>query len=274
MAGANKGGRGANDPGRRPTKAERRDEARREREQIQRQMARRRRNRSIGLVLIVVAVVVVVVAVFVTSGGGGGSGIVSAADLLKQAPAAEKSAGCTAVQTTANYQNAPGADPAIDHEHIGTAGGVQTPPQLSSYTSTPPASGPHDPTPLPAGIYGTPPSVYSAIHSLEHGAAIIWYAAGTSGSELDKLKAFYGQSSSSVNVGQDRIIIAPYDYPDQGSAGQLPNGVQMALVSWHRLETCSTVSLAAAFDFTSQYEIPVYDHRPQKGVAREPGVAL
>ena len=92
-------------------------------------MARRRRNRSVGLVLIVVAVATVVVAVFVTSGGG--SGITSAADLLKQAPAAEKSAGCTSVQTTANYQNAPGADPAIDHAHIGSTGGVPTAPPVS-----------------------------------------------------------------------------------------------------------------------------------------------
>ena len=273
MAGTNKGGRGGNDPGRRPTKAERREDARRQREQIQRQMARRRRNRSVGLVFIVVAVAAVVVAVFVTAGGGGGSATTSAADLLKQAPAAEKSAGCTTVQTTPNYQNAPGADPDIDHAHIGVSGGIQTAPPLSSYATTPPASGPHNPIPLPAGIYGSPPSVYASIHSLEHGGVIVWYAPDVTGTQLDQLKAFFGQSSS-VDVGQDRVIVAPYDYPDQGAAGQLPTGVQMALVSWHRLETCSNVNLAAAFDFTSQYEVPVYDHRPSKGVPREPGLPL
>jgi hypothetical protein len=272
LSSTGKGGRGSTNPGRRPTKAERREEARLQREQIQRQMARRRRNRSIGLVLVAVAVATVVVAIFVTSGGG--AAVPSAADLLKQAPGAEKAAGCISVQTTPNYQNAPGSDPTIDHVHIGSSGGIQTAPPLSSYPTTPPASGPHDPTPLPPGIYPTPPSVYSAMHSLEHGAAIIWYAPGANRNELDTLEAFFRQSSASVNVGQDRVIVAPYDYPSQGSSGQLPTSVQMALVAWHRLETCSSVSLAAAFDFTSQYEVPVYDHRVSKGVPREPGLPL
>ena len=43
------------------------------------------------------------------------------------------------------------------------------------------------------------------------------------------------------------MIIAPYSYPDQGTAGQLPDGVQMALVAWHRMQTCSSVSLPVAF---------------------------
>ena len=231
-------------------------------------MARRRRNRTIGLVLVVVAVVTMVVAVFLTAGG---SGIPSASDLLKEAPAAQKTAGCDTVQSTPNYQNAPGKDPAIDHEHIGSAPDVATSPPLSTYPTTPPASGPHDPTPLTAGIYSSPPDVYSSIHALEHGGAIIWYPPGTSGEQLDQLLAFYGQTRKEANVGQDRVIIAPYSYPDQGTAGQLSSGAQMALVAWHRLQICSNVNLAVAFDFTSQYEYPVLDGRTYKGVAREPG---
>jgi len=231
-------------------------------------MSRRRRNRRIGLVLVAVAIVTAVIAVFLTSGS---SGIPSASDLLKQAPAAQKEAGCDAVLSTPNYQNAKGSDPAIDHAHIGSTAQLTTPPPLSTYPTTPPASGPHDPTPLTAGIYSSPPDVYSSIHSLEHGGVIIWYAPGTTGEQLDQLLAFYGQTRKEANVGQDRVIIAPYSYPDQGTAGQLPPGVQMALVSWHRLQTCSNVNLAVAFDFTSQYQNPVWDGRTYKGVAREPG---
>src|SRR5438046_5991214 len=62
VAGRNRGGSG--NEGRRPTKAERREDARRQREEIQRRMARRRRNRSLSLVLVVVAIAVAVVAVF------------------------------------------------------------------------------------------------------------------------------------------------------------------------------------------------------------------
>jgi hypothetical protein len=269
VAGGNQGGRGSSDQGRRPTKAERREEARLKREEIQRKMAGRRRNRTIGLVLVVVALVVTVVAVFLTSGGDA-AGIPSPETVLSQAPAAKDAAGCDAIQETPNYENAPGNDPPMDHAHIGSIPGVASPPALSTYATIPPASGPHDPTPLPAGIYDSPPPVYRTIHSLEHGAVIIWYAPGTTGSALDDLLAFYGQPQSDADVGQAKIIIAPYDYPDQGDAGQLPKGVQMALVAWHRLQTCASVSLPVAFDLSSQYEVPGYAGRTYKGVAREP----
>jgi uncharacterized protein DUF3105 len=273
VAGSNEGGRGPSDQGRRPTKAERREEARLKREEIQRKMASRRRNRTIGLVLVVLALVVTVVAVFLTSGGDGTSDgdIPSTETLLAQAAAAKDAAGCDDVQETPNYADAPGDDPAIDHQHIGSAGMLSAP-DLSTYATIPPASGPHDPTPLSAGIYDSPPDVYQTIHSLEHGAVIIWYAPGTTGKALDDLLAFYGQPGT--DVGQAKIIIAPYDYPDQGDAGQLPAGVQMALVSWHRLQTCSSVSLPVAFDFSSQYEVPGYAGQAYKGVAREPTSAI
>jgi Protein of unknown function (DUF3105) len=262
------GGRGPHDPGRRPTKAERREAARIEREAIQRQMAQRRRTRSIGLVLVALAVVIAIVAVFMTSGGDdtSASGLPSAETLLSQATAAKDSAGCDDVQETTNYSDAPGEDPTIDHEHVDTA----ERPALSTYPTIPPASGPHDPTPLTAGIYDTPPDVYRMLHSLEHGAVIIWYAPGTSNQALDDLLAFYGQPFEDNDIGQAKIIIAPYDYPDQGAAGQLPAGVQMAMVAWHRLQTCSSVSLPVAFDFSSRFEVPGFGGRTYEGVAREP----
>ena len=269
---ATKGGRGSREPNRRPTKAERREDARLKREEIQRQMARRRRNRSIGLVLVAIATITVVVAVFLVSSGGG---IASASDLLQQAPAAAKAAGCDPVKTVGFYGGVSDTQSPDYHDqtHIGTGSTFQTPPPLSSYPSTPPASGPHDPTPLPAGTYDSPPNVYQAIHSLEHGGTIIWYAPGADPNALDELKAFYGQRASKSYVGQDRVIIAPYSYPDQGKAGELPTGVQMALVVWHHLQLCSQVSLAAAFDFSSQYGYynPPLMGRKWLGVAPEAG---
>jgi hypothetical protein len=271
VAGSNQGGRGSSDEGRRPTKAERREEARLQREEIQRKMASRRRNRTIGLVLVVLAVIIAVVAVFMTSGGDGTSanGIPSADSLLARAAAATDTAGCDTVQETSDYDDPPG-----DQAHIGSAPEVTSPPDLSTYPSIPPASGPHDATPLPAGIYESPPDVYPTMHTLEHGGAIVWYSPDADAAKVADLKAFYEQRPSEVNIAQDRVIVAPYDYPEQGDAGQLPAGVQMALVSWHRLLTCSSVSLPVAFDFTSQYAFPVYDGRTYKGVAPEPGAAM
>jgi len=82
------------------------------------------------------------------------------------------------------------------------------------------------------------------------------------------------QPASDVNVGQDKLIVAPYSYPSQGAAGKLPTGVQMALVAWHRLQTCTKVDLAAAFNFTARYEAPTYGGLKYLGEAREPQLGI
>jgi hypothetical protein len=120
-------------------------------------------------------------------------------------------------------------------------------------------------------VYDTPPPIYGTIHSLEHGAAIVWYSPDASGAELDKIKAFYKRPD--VDVGS-RVIVAPYDYPDQGAYGTLPNGAQMALVAWHHLQTCARPNLAAAFGFTSSYAYPSFGQRQYKGNAPEAGAAF
>jgi Protein of unknown function (DUF3105) len=250
------------DPSRRPTKAERKEQARVEREQIKRTMAARRRNRRLAFVLFAAATAIVVAVVFLLQPES--TAPPSPGDLLAQASAQASAAGCGSVETTPNYQNAAGDDPAIDHEHIG---GGSTSPPLTSYATVPPASGPHNPDPLPAGIYSTPPDVYRAIHALEHAGTIIWYAPSAADSDaLQGIKDFYSQSD---NVGQAKVIVAPYDYPSQGAAGILPDGIQMALVAWHRLEKCALPNLAAAYSFTSQYNNATPGGQ-YVGVAREP----
>jgi hypothetical protein len=221
------------------------------------------------MILIAVAIVAVIVVVVVVQPGKSNIAIPSSKSLLGEAAAAAKTAGCDAVADTPNYQNAPGADPDIDHVHIGTPP-VLSPPPLSSYPTTPPASGPHEPTALPAGEYTQAPDIYATIHSLEHAGAVIWYAPSAANSDAVKqIKAFYSQKT---NVGQSKIIIAPFDYTSQGVSGSLPSGVQMAVVAWHRLQTCATPNLAVAFAFTSQYSDGLPDN--YKGVAREPNLPL
>jgi hypothetical protein len=253
------------DPNRRITKAERRDEARRRREELQRKMARKRRTRVWSLVAAAVAVAAIVAVVILQPFAGA-----TPQDVLAAAPAAEKAAACDDVKTIDAYGGLPADDPkSQDRTHIGTTPDFPTAPPLSSYPSVPPTSGPHNPTPLAGGVYDSPPPVDQTIHSLEHGAAIVWYDPSATGTALDDLKEFYSQKLASQNVSQDRVIVAPYDYPDQGAAGHLPDGVQMALVAWHRLQTCANVSLPAAFDFTSQYAFPTFDGRAYIGDSPE-----
>ena len=266
------------DPNRRITKAERRDEARLRREEIQRKMAKRRRSRLVGGIALALAVGLIVV-LLVLQPFAAESTLAQASDLLKQAPAAAKTAGCNGVQTIPAYNGI--SDPQdpkyVDQTHIGATSAFPTAPKLSTYPSVPPASGPHAPIPpgpIPGGVYSSPPDIYRAIHSLEHGATIIWYAPTTTGDALNELKAFYDRKVSAASIGQDRVIIAPYSYPDQGTAGQLPAGVQMALVAWHRMQTCSSVSLPVAFAFTSKYSAPPAAGQTYAGEAPEAGAAL
>jgi hypothetical protein len=244
----------------RMTKNERKEEARRERIEIQRRMARTRRNRWIALA--VAFVVVAGVAVFVVTRPKPATS--SPAELLAASSEATKTAGCTAVRTIRPYQ--PETE---DRAHIGTGGSLVTMPPLSSYSSIPPTSGPHNQTPMNAGVYSSPPPIDQAIHSLEHGVAIVWYAPDVSGAELASIEAFYRRSG----VGS-RVIVAPYDYPDQGTAGALQPGVEMALVSWHHLETCARVNLSAAFGFTARYAAPPFGQEKYLGDAPEAGAAI
>jgi hypothetical protein len=272
------GTRGQGPGGRRPTKAERREEARLERERIQRRSARRKRNRTIGVVLVALALVATIVAIVVLQPGGSTAAADTPEDLLQEAASAAEAAGCDQVQTVPpdggiSDPNDPGY---IDQNHIGS-GDFLTGPDLSTYPSIPPTSGPHAPIPpgpIAAGIYDSPPDIYRAIHSLEHGATIVWYRPGISQEELDRLTAFYGQSLDDAAIGQDRVIVAPYDYPDQGDAGQLPDGVNMALAGWHRLRSCGAASLPVAFDFTSRFSAPPWGDRQYEGEAPEAGATL
>jgi len=260
MANQRQGNRGS---GARPTKAERKDQARQEREEIQARMARGRRNRWIAIGVVVV-LVGAVAAFALTRESAPSASETEAANLLSTAGAEAEAAGCTDARNVGEYQPAD-----LDRPHVGAEGGPAEMPPLSSYPSQPPASGPHLEATLAAGVYDSPPPIGDLIHSLEHGAAIVWYAPDTSGPELDRIKDFYGSS----DVGA-RVVVAPYDYPDEGTAGALPSGAQMALVAWHHLETCASVNLAAAFDFTAHYGAPPYGDEDYLGDAPEPGAPI
>jgi hypothetical protein len=257
---------GRPDQGRRPTKAERKEQARKEREVLEQRLASRRRRNRLGAGLIASGVLVAGVAFFAAPD----EGAIPAPDvLLARAQQASEAAGCTEVETT------PPFDPADqDQAHINPAAG----PPLSAYPTIPPASGPHadiPPGPLPAGVYDslTLPDLYRAVHSLEHGATIVWYDPSAPAERIAEVIDFYDRRLQDAEVGQDRVIFAPYDCAGD-PAGLLPDGRQLAVVAWHRLRACDRVDLAVAYDFTSQYSFPTSGGRDYQGEAPEPGGAI
>jgi len=253
---------------RRMTKAERKEAARLEREALQRKIAQRKRTRKVVIVASIVVVALVAGAVVLFAPRS--KGLPTAAELIKAAPAEAQAAGCGPVETIKPYGNVPATSKdSQDRTHIGTTPAVPTPPPLTSYSSVPPVSGPHDPTPWNAGVFGTPPPIYQAIHSLEHAAVEIWYDPTASGEQLDQIKAFFRKPANST-----KVIVAPYSYPNEGSAGQLKPGSQMVLAAWHHMQSCSEPNLAAAYDFVAKYRFPASSGQKYLGEAPEPNVAI
>jgi hypothetical protein len=155
------------------TKAERKEEARRQRVELQRKMARSKRNRRIAMAW--------------SSSLPPGSAPTSVTrpqpaeaspqDLLPPPRRRTTAAGCGKVQDVGPFQ-----PKSQDRAHVSAAI------QLSQYASVPPASGPHNPIPYGAGVYASPPPIDRAIHSLEHGAAIVWYSPDASAPSSHKIK--------------------------------------------------------------------------------------
>jgi hypothetical protein len=184
--------------------------------------------------------------------------------LLAQAPGAAQSAGCGPVKVIRPY---PGGH---DRTHVGLDPAVKTMPPLSTYPSVPPASGPHDPVPLDAGAYETPPPIGKAIHSLEHSAVIIWFDPSVAGDpSLAAVQRFFSQKHE-----RDHVIVAPYSYPTEGAAGSLPAGSTMALVAWHHVRYCAAPSLPAAFEFVHSFRFDVYQWGAYRGSAPERWAAI
>ena len=248
---------------RRETKAERKERARRERLALEAQAGRSRRTRTIGL-LVAGALTAAAIAFVATRPPAPEPAPEGLDAILASSTQAQADAGCGDVVTAPPY------DPeAIDRAHTGSDE-VAGLPALSTYPTTPPASGPHNPNVLPAGIYDRTPDIGAALHSLEHGGVIVWYAPGAPQEEVQALTELYSRE----DVAGERVIVAPYDFPDQGAAGMLPEGTQMAMVAWHRLQTCATVDPAAAFGFSARYAFPTYDREAYLGEAPEPGAQM
>lgn len=119
--------------------------------------------------------------------------------------------------------------------------------QKVTYSTSPPAGGDHYAVPLPAGVYDKPlttstanpqtaTSIYRAMHSLEHGAIIVWYK-GLSSSDVTKLKDTYG--------GEAKVIVAPYP--------KLKGKTHVVLTAWGRLDDCQRMSTKVIDAFVTRY---------------------
>lgn len=190
----------------RTARQERKEQARREREALVRRAKRRRALRRIGVWAAVVAVIGGAVAFF----------------LIRRAQEAERreeialiaeQIGCGDVQE----------NPDEGRGHL-TPG--EAPP---TYQNVPATSGRHTPGTLPpdVSVYEDPVPEVTAIHNLEHGYVIMYYRQeGENAVSQDVV-----DSLADLAESRDEVILAPY--PD------LPEGENLVLVSWNRVQRCS-----------------------------------
>jgi hypothetical protein len=128
-------------------------------------------------------------------------------------------------------------EPAQDRLHL-------KPGTRQTYSSYPPTSGPHDPSPLPAGWYGEgltadPAGVGTnswvrAVHSLEHGYVVV-LRNGLAGRDTARLEQ--------VTRGRAKVIVAP--------DARVPKGV--TLLAWTVRVHCDAVQPASLATFLSEH---------------------
>ena len=161
--------------------------------------------------------------------GGGGSDSAGPSSLAADA----KAAGCT----FKSY-------PSEGRQH--TSGKVK-------YKTNPPTSGPHNPVPAPDGIYapGNEPAPENAVHSLEHGRIEFEYKAGTSASDIAKLRSLAESEFNGTAAYHTLMFRNNTNMP-----------TQFAAVAWTKLLTCDGLS-SQAMDVMRQFRQAYTDKGPE-----------
>src|SRR3989338_5078555 len=101
-----------------------------------------------------------------------------------------------------------------------------------AYNSNPPTSGPHWVGVAGPGIKSKPVADELVLHSMEHGAVVVWYREGLDQSEIDRIKEAFSASSGK------KIMLARKDLD-----------VPVALTSWGYLLKLQTIDEAKIKEF-------------------------
>ena len=114
-----------------------------------------------------------------------------------------------------------------------------------AYNSNPPTSGPHWAEVAGPGIKTESVSDELVLHSMEHGAAVVWYRDGLEQSEINKIKKAFNNSSGK------KIMLSRKDLD-----------VPVALTSWNYLLKLQSVDEAQIKEFIETNN----DRAPEKAL--------
>jgi uncharacterized protein DUF3105 len=199
----------------RPTsaRAERKEQARRERERRIRQARRRRRMRRgarWGAVLGVGAAIAVFAYVQVQGGQ----------ELQRRAERAAGRVGCSSIETKQDQ---------VDAAAVLSQAQIHSPPFAQGANGEPATAGHHS-SPLPGEphVYDQPIPEANAVHNLEHGYILVYYAKTGDQPLAENIRT----ALADLARGETKVIMAPY--PDLASP--------LDLVAWGKLQKCDPPS--------------------------------
>lgn len=214
-------------------RAERKEQARKERERrlkLARRRQRLRRARKWGVVAGAAAVIGVIVLVATRP-----------SEVEERAAAAAQRIGCGETETAQD----------IPSEH--------SEPFALGRNGEPANVGNHSASPLPPepDVYEQPIPEPQAVHNLEHGYVILYYQAEGDAALPDDVR----EELTDLAEGEEKVFLAPYD--------GLQEDTSLALTAWRKLQTCPPPenpddAAAAARGFIEQFR--------SGGLAPEPNV--
>ncbi len=205
---------------------------------------------STGVVVLVVSLVgaVALVGFFLFGGGGGGGGPVgnqtTSGDVTSQGNTIVAFNGTAPEDLESRPLPTSGRDDVIGVVSEEPFDGEPThvsPNELDYDPSNPPTAGPHTSGATPAGFYEASPDLGPTVHSLEHGAVVIYYDPGAVSEDARRsLQAFANQHQGTWRS----VIVAPH--PGDPTAAY-------ELTAWeHRLKM-ETYDARAVRAFLAEY---------------------
>jgi hypothetical protein len=222
-------------------RAERKEEARRERERRIKAARRRQRNRKLarwGIAAAVVGGVGVFVAMQVVQGR----------KVQQEAAVAAERVGCTPVQL---QQDEVDAAAALDSQTL------HSPPFDQGENGIPITAGRHA-SPIDGGVYRQPVDESNTTHNLEHGYVVVSYA----GEGENALDQNFVDALEDYTQSQEKILMAPYE----GLANEVD------FLAWGNLQTCDPPEGAETDDLIAVLQAFVDEFR-SGGLAPEPNGA-
>ena len=115
----------------------------------------------------------------------------------------------------------------------------------TGYNSTPPTSGPHDPSPAPCGVSTEPIPNEVQVHDLEHGVVMVQYRPGLDQARVQELASLARSYSS-------HVLVAPYPGLSK----------PVAVTAWTKLMTLDSADTGKIRSFIDLYR----QHGPEGGV--------